>query len=541
MRVAIYARYSSERQNDRSIADQVSVCTRHAVARGWDVVGVHSDAAISGAAMANRPGLLAALDAAERGDFDALLAEDEDRLARSLEHLAHVVNRLRAAGVAVSTLQTDVVETLHVAFKGLIAEDYLRNLSAKTRRGMQANAEAGLATGSRVYGYRSAPGGALQIVEAEAAVVRRVFAAYAAGATPRQIAADLNRDRVPGPRGGMWNASTLNGSVQRGNGLLNLETYAGVKVWNRVAMTKDAKTGKRISRPRPESEWRRTPVPQLAIVDLAVWAAVRERKAREAGARPRDLVQRRPGPFSGLFKCGCCGASYTAYTGGRLICAGHRERGAAACTNSRTVNRDELEARVLDGLRERLLAPDLVAAYVQAYREEWRRRRASHEDRRAPIARRLAELNRQAERIVDAIARGTAGPALEARLVALEAERLELQVQLEVLDRDAEPPVEFHPRAAEAYAERIGRLQQRLAEAAAGEAADDQAAVQAVRELVDRIEVTPRTADRAAPVDLVLHGRLAAFVRPMSPGAAPAPCMGKVVAGGGIEPPTCGL
>jgi hypothetical protein len=35
----------------------------------------------------------------------------------------------------------------------------------------------------------------------EAAIVRRIFHAYAAGMSPRAIAAALNRDRVPAPRG----------------------------------------------------------------------------------------------------------------------------------------------------------------------------------------------------------------------------------------------------------------------------------------------------------------------------------------------------
>ena len=52
MRAALYARYSSERQNERSIEDQLAVCRRHAEGRGWSVVATFSDAAISGAATA---------------------------------------------------------------------------------------------------------------------------------------------------------------------------------------------------------------------------------------------------------------------------------------------------------------------------------------------------------------------------------------------------------------------------------------------------------------------------------------------------------
>jgi DNA invertase Pin-like site-specific DNA recombinase len=62
------------------------------------------DAAISGTAMANRPGLLNALAAAEWGEFDVLLAEDEDRIARDEEHQWNVYNRLTEAGVFMATV-----------------------------------------------------------------------------------------------------------------------------------------------------------------------------------------------------------------------------------------------------------------------------------------------------------------------------------------------------------------------------------------------------------------------------------------------------
>ena len=49
MRAVIYARYSSEKQREASIEDQVEVCRRYAAAQGWAVVGTYTDAALSGA------------------------------------------------------------------------------------------------------------------------------------------------------------------------------------------------------------------------------------------------------------------------------------------------------------------------------------------------------------------------------------------------------------------------------------------------------------------------------------------------------------
>ena len=50
IRVAIYARYSSDLQSPTSIEDQVRLCRQHAARQdGWTVVQVFEDVAISGA------------------------------------------------------------------------------------------------------------------------------------------------------------------------------------------------------------------------------------------------------------------------------------------------------------------------------------------------------------------------------------------------------------------------------------------------------------------------------------------------------------
>jgi site-specific DNA recombinase len=523
MRVALYARYSSDVQNERSIDDQIATLTRHAVAKGWEVVTAFLDAAISGSYMANRPGILSAVAAAERGDFDILLVEDEDRIARNLEEQTHIYNRLRHRGVAIATLSSERIGIMDVGLKGMMAELYIANLSQKTARGMRANAEQGKATGARLYGYSSAPGGALAIVEDEAQIIRRIFDRYVAGATAREIAEALNKERIPSP--------------QRANGILHTELYAGVKVWNRLETRKDPRTGKKLSRPRPESEWRRTPVPDLRIVDEPTWQAARDRKAAEATVRPEHLVKRRPGIFSGLLRCGVCGASYTASSGGRLICTARRERGLSACSNRRTVMRAEIEARVLKALHDRMLSPEAVQTYIRAYHKAWQKKRAAELAQRAPLERRLAEVGRRIDRGVEAVFDGTANAKIKEGLASLEAEKAELVARLGAM-ADAEQPIDLHPRLAEAYAAKIAELQGLLARAAED---GRRPLVEAARDLVEKIEITPLSDEHAAEVEIVLHGRLAAFLRPKEGENKPLQFMGAVVAGGGIEPPTCGL
>lgn len=58
MKAAVYSRFSTDRQNESSIADQVRVCTEHAERQGWQVLERFGDEGISGAALGNRPGVL---------------------------------------------------------------------------------------------------------------------------------------------------------------------------------------------------------------------------------------------------------------------------------------------------------------------------------------------------------------------------------------------------------------------------------------------------------------------------------------------------
>jgi len=534
MRVALYARYSSERQNERSIEDQLGVCRRHAEARGWTVVTTFSDAAISGSTMANRPGLQALLAVAGGGAFDLVLVEDEDRLARNLEHQANIFNRLKHAGVGIATLSSDAIGILEVGLKGVMAELYLVNLGQKTRRGMRANAEKGLATGSRLYGYATASGGDMRIIEAEACVIRRILEYFAAGDSTREIAARLNTEGVPGPRGGPWNASSIHGSRQRANGILHTELYAGAKVWNRMEVRKDPVTGRRLPIMRPPAEWRRTDVPHLRIVPADLWDAVQGRLAAAGDSHPRALANARRGSlFGGLIRCGMCGASYTADGGGRLMCAGRRERGPAVCANTRTLSRAAIETRVLDGLRDRLVGREQAAIYVRAYHAARAAEARARVDERGPLERRRAELLRAIDRVVDAVAAGAATPRMMERMAAQEVERADIETRIAALEPVASAPVTLHPGAAQTYADIVGRLREHLADAGADQSStESRQLVEAVRALVLKIVVTPRSLEPRAAVDIELHGDLARFLTP--PGPAPR-WGGQMVAGGGYN------
>jgi DNA invertase Pin-like site-specific DNA recombinase len=437
-RVALYARYSSDQQSASSIDDQLRICREQATRDGWQVLAVYKDAAISGSSVTLRPGMQALLQDAQARKFEVVLAEALDRVSRDQADVATLYKHLQFAGVQILTLAEGEISELHVGLKGTMNALFLKDLARKTHRGLRGRIEKGKAGGGLCYGYDvvkrlDSAGepvrGERTINEAEAVVVRRVFRDFANGVSPRTIAQRLNADGIPGPGGQLWNGTTLRGHARRGTGFINNELYVGRLLWNRQRYVKDPSTGKRVSRLNPESEWIIAQVPELRIVDDALWRAAKTRQesislryatAIEATRTARNRLNATHRPrslLSGLVFCGVCGGPYSLRGQGRFACSAHIDNGS--CANSRTITRDALETRVLDGLRDRLMAPEIAAEAVKAYVEETNR--LNHQ-RRAASASDRAELEKVLKAIGGLVAmaeQGLGTRALADKLLAL--------------------------------------------------------------------------------------------------------------------------
>src|SRR5688572_18997291 len=97
-RVAIYARYSSDLQNERSIDDQLRLCVERAAREGWAIYQCYTDYAISGTSM-ERSGLQDMLRDAGSAKFRIILSEALDRLSRDQADMATIFKRMKFAGI----------------------------------------------------------------------------------------------------------------------------------------------------------------------------------------------------------------------------------------------------------------------------------------------------------------------------------------------------------------------------------------------------------------------------------------------------------
>ncbi len=512
-RAALYARYSSDAQNASSIADQFRLCREQAEREGWIVGGTYHDAAISGASVTLRPGVQALLQDAQKGAFDVVMAEALDRISRDQADVATLFKHLRFAGVEIVTLAEGAVCELHVGLKGTMNALFLKDLAAKTHRGLRGRVEQGRSGGGLCYGYDvivddQGPG-KRRINTAEAEIVRRVFRDFAAGISPRALARQLNDEGVPGPGGKLWIDSTLRGHAKRGTGIINNELYIGRIVWNRLRYMKDPESGKRVSRLNPPEQWIVKEVPELRIVDDALWQAAKDQQAaltvryakviaatRAGRARMLNETHRPRTLLSGLVFCGCCGGRYSLRGQGRYACSNHVMN--ASCENSRTIKRTDLEARVLAGLKDRLMAPEVAAQAMRAYVEETNRLRRERRATAAADRRALAEMEKRIAEIVTVIEEGGYTRALMARLQKLEAEQVDLKMRLESAAEDLPDTL---PTIAGLYRAKVERLAEAL------QCPEERAeATQAIRDIVERITLTPGPG--RGEIDATLHGDL---------------------------------
>lgn len=537
MRAAIYARFSTDLQSDRSVEDQVALCRSHAGRLGLTVTDVFADRAASGASIHGRPDYQRLIGLALAGQFDAILTEDLDRLSRNLADIARLYETAQFAGVKLVTVADGEISEMHIGLKGTMSALFLKGLAQKVRRGLSGVVRDGRSAGGRAYGYRAVPGqpGKLEIVEAEAAIIRRIFAEYLAGSSPREIAGRLNDEGVPPPRGRFWAAVTINGNRNRGHGILLNPLYAGRMVWNRVRMVKDPATGRRISRVNDASEHQEQPAPHLAIVDAETFDAVKTRRAGRALSGPRDRAKPRH-LLSGLLRCGGCGGGMSVKDRDhgriRIRCTTAAESGS--CGNRRSYYLDQVEQAVVGGLRERMADREAIALYVRVYNEERQRLAASTVANRAQIEKRLAAAEREHERVYRAYVKGLIEEdALERELPPLKAERERLRAELAAAE---EPPkvVALHPATVARYLAAIERLEATIAD---GEEHGGEAKA-ALRDLIRSVTIHPAPAGEQPAIDVL--GELTSLIGGDHFPTAKA-SGGRVVAGEGLEPPTRGL
>lgn len=332
LRAATLIRVSTAKQADRgmSLEEQLRRVREHVAAHEWEHVTEYAERGVSGARR-DRPELDRLLADAKRGHFEVLVIPKLDRLGRSFTRMADVKARLDAAGVRIVCLDPTIdfgTPTGLLVWANLtaVAEFEREAIGERVAAVSATRAAAGKYPGGpSPYGYRrrdvtpeGAPTGLLVPDPATASIVRRIYAAAAAGVPQRRLQRELNAEGVPSPWGAKWEQ----GTIRR---ILEKAVYKGhVEV-----------------KGRDYGPGQHDPIVPTELWDqvAALRAARRQTKGKGRGRRPLgDHL------FThGLLRCGTCGGamsprSYTNPRGGERVvtrevyeCRNRRDHGLDHC------------------------------------------------------------------------------------------------------------------------------------------------------------------------------------------------------------------
>jgi DNA invertase Pin-like site-specific DNA recombinase len=202
----IYARYSSQGQNEQTIDGQLRICKQFAESKGFNVVKVYIDKARTGT-NDNRPDFQKMIADADNGAFQYILVYKFDRFARnridSIMYKAQLKkqNNIRVIS-ATEPVSDDEGGEIYEMFLEWNDEKYSQRLSKRIRDGLITSLENGTYTGTvLLYGYkfidtdRQGKKGTIHKVginDEQAKIVRFVFEEYAKGTDKKRIAELLN-------------------------------------------------------------------------------------------------------------------------------------------------------------------------------------------------------------------------------------------------------------------------------------------------------------------------------------------------------------
>jgi site-specific DNA recombinase len=465
MKVAAYARVSTQRQaEDQTIEQQIEGLQARAQVEGWTLEASHvyRDEGYSGARL-DRPALDRLRDAAERGEFQAILVTAPDRLARRFVHQMLLLEELAQLGCPVIFLEhpmsQDPNDQLLLQIRGAVAEYERALIADRTRRGRLGKLRAGqlLPWVNTPYGYRCDPEhprdpARLRIEETEASVVRQMFAWYTEeGLSMHAIAARLTHLQIPTSRGGShWHPATV-------KGILSNEVYAGTAYGNRDDEVEPirwrggrsaAERQRHHTRHRPRDEWIAVDVPP--IVSRESFARVQAlRPLRQADSRRNNT--RRDYLLRARVSCAVCGLAASGRPRGAhtyYICNGHLSRvytGRAQHCRVRAIRVDRLDPMVWDDICRLLSTPEIIA-------EALHRARAGElvQDDRDVRLQHLQQAHRRAERQIERLVDAFTAEVIT--LDELKARRAVLQHRIQGLvqqERDLHAQHQQHLRLAD--------------------------------------------------------------------------------------------
>jgi len=308
LRVAAYARVSTEQEEQQSSYEaQVNYYTAYIQNNpDWEFVGVFADEGITGTNTKKRDGFNLMIEKALNGEIDLILTKSISRFARNTVDTLQIVRQLKTAGVEVrfekENLHTfDPKCEMMLTILASLAQEESRSISENVRWGKKRSMEEGKVSlaYSHFLGYRKGEDGRPEIIEEEAAIIRKIYELFLDGLTPKHIATYLTEQNIPTPTGKkVWYFSTV-------RSILTNEKYKGDALLQKTYTT-DYLT-KKVKKNNGEMKQYLVENSHEPIIEPEVFDLVQEKLKKYE--QQTNRVQHYS-PFASKIICGDCGGFY---------------------------------------------------------------------------------------------------------------------------------------------------------------------------------------------------------------------------------------
>ncbi|MBK8751657.1 MAG: recombinase family protein [Candidatus Competibacteraceae bacterium] len=207
----IYTRVSTDEQAESGagLKAQLDACTAFAQQQRWTVIGVFTDEGVSGTAdLEKRIGLMAAIQAL--GKDDVLVVAKRDRIGRDvflIKTIERLVIQRKAKIVALNGANEETPEaSLLNGVMDQFAAYEVAVIRARTKAALAAKKVRGERMGKLPYGFTVVDDGVhLVPCASEQQILQRIVRLREKGASLRNMAATLNRERLFNRYGRPWN------------------------------------------------------------------------------------------------------------------------------------------------------------------------------------------------------------------------------------------------------------------------------------------------------------------------------------------------
>lgn len=419
----VYARFSSERQNEASIDAQLRACREYAAAHGIQIIGVYPDEAVSGKGSETnkRKQYQKMLRDVRAGGVDYILVHQYDRIARNLGEHVNLEMKLKESGCRLIAVAQDFGDSKESKIvKAVIwsmSEYYIDNLAFETRKGLRETALKGLHTGGVApFGY-DVVDQRYVVNELEAYYVRKVFAAAAGREGFTRVLAEMNAAGITGKRGKKIKYTQI-------YEMLRNEKYTGVYAYS-VEEEKDR--DKR--RTKPNAIRIENAIP--AIISREEFEEVQKvmKGRKQMNARKEYLC-------SGLVYCEC-GAKMHVYRSENKGHTYYYYRCARHC-GTKGVPMQEVDDAAIHYLRE-LLSPETQKALLKAIRAYQNASDDKMGDFKEALAKRIREKQKEYDNLMKNMSAGVLPPTVVTNMGKRMAE---LETEIRTL-QNTEPPEDF--------------------------------------------------------------------------------------------------